>query len=627
VTPSYEAWNAALAGRFLQGHRDHPLYLYTDESVLEEVAAVVGVDPAAALTEFVSAVRETLGQDEPFRRWVLQARRGGPVGTVPSWLGVLCFLVLVAVERDSTRFQYYPELNGHLGRPGEARAPSGFDVHVPALFQRFNEWLLDEGSVHGLPTARSHEHFPNIGWPLSQAIVRPVDRALLVRLFASEHLDPEQDRSGGWLRAKLVPRLRTLAASPSRTRLLDLNDHHSEVLEDVLSQEYRAWDGAPVIVLGPRRVRVRLCLDETRGEWWLLAPRVDGTERQRWSLGSASGIVPAFKGAEVVLPDDELWRVLGAGDVGQIENGPILASPRVRLRWMSLDTRAGAWAEVGRRDAGQDQMLLVDEVGAQALSDIGGVSARRDAPPGQVLLFVPAGTCVFEEELPPKSSRPLLSGGLCLNRSTVTYLLTPTGLPVIAPASVARIAGEQLQVRDGVAVLAAAGLGEGEHSAEVDGHRVRFRLVERLQQGPVEAGTASWVSHLPVVPRLRLPHDGGSIWLVGERGQLEERPGTAATWLADLGLMANEVDVTSMVRSTWFEPAFVVSNSFRGKPWVEPVPPGLGKAQASELPRALNRSAARDLVSKLLVGYSPAARAADASWKRAFAALMRTAHA
>lgn len=627
MTRSYDEWNSALAGRFLQEHAGQPLYLYTDESVLQEICGEVGVDPADALSGFVSAVRDTLGHDEPFRKWMLEARREVPVDSFPAWLGVLCFLVLVSVERESTRFQYYPELNAHLGRPGDGKAPPGFDVHVPALFTRFNEWLLGDGSRHGTPTARSHEHFPNIGWPLSQAIVRPVDRALLVRLFASQHLIPGEERSGGWLRARLAPRLQTMAASPSRTRLLGLNEHHPEILEDVLLQEHRLWDGAESISLGPRRVRVRLCLDETRGEWWLLAPRVEGTERKRWTLGTASGHVPSFKGIEAAVEEVELWRLLGSGDVGQIEDGPILSSPRARMRWLSIDTRAGAWAEVGRRDPAQDQLLLVDVAGATALRGADGVVNRGDAPPGHELLFVPAGTRALEEELPAFGLRPQLSGGLCLSHSTSTYLLVPSGCPVIAPATDARVAGQQLEVKGGAASLADAALAAGEHVVEADGHRLRFRLVERLQQGPVETVASSWVDGLPIAPHLRLPHERGSIWLVGERGQLEERPAIAPAWVTGLGLMANEVDVTSMVSSTWFEPSFVVSSCFHGKPWIEAIPDGMAKPQSTERPRELNRAAARELVSKLLLGYGPPARTADERWKRAFAGLMRTAHA
>ncbi len=254
MTPEYDAWNAALAARFLQERPGQPLYLYTDESVLEEVAGDVGVDAAKALPSFLDAVRSTLVGAEPFRRWALESARAVGDGEPPRQLAVLCFLVLVAVERETTRFQYYPELNQHLRRPGQG-APPGFDRHVPRLFVHFNAWLEGAGSRHGTPTAAPPTHFPNVGWPLSQAIVRPTDRALLVRLFFAARLGPRQSRSGSWLRGQIVPRLRTTADSASRTRLLQLHENHRETLDDVLEREYAAWNGEPVASLGPKAAR------------------------------------------------------------------------------------------------------------------------------------------------------------------------------------------------------------------------------------------------------------------------------------------------------------------------------------------------------------------------------------
>jgi hypothetical protein len=626
VTPEYLAWNAALASRFLQGHAGEPLYLYTDEAVLEEVCAQVGVPAVDALSSFVSAVRGATRSNEPFRSWLLESARAVPEGSVPSYLGVLCFLVLAAVERETTRFQYYPELNAFLGRPRDAGAPAGFDVHVPGMFRHFNEWLQSDGAIHGVPTARSHEHFPNIGWPLSQAIVRPLDRALLVRLFASQHLSPGAAHTGAWLRAKLVPRLTTSAASPSRSRLLDLNDNHGELLEDVLEQEYRAWDGAASIAIGPRRVLVRVCHDETRGEWWLLAPRIPGTEGSTWHIGEASGAVPRFKGAEVALPDEELWRLVGSGDIGRIEEGPVLCSRAARMRWLALDTAAGAWAEVGRRDPGADQLVLVDVADAERLCAVAGIARREGAPPGHALLQVSTGTLLDEQALPAAQARPRFEGGLRLSGATSTYLRVPTGLPRIRPAVVARLGDEPLVVEGGEARLPAQALAAGDHVVEVDGERLPFRLVDRLQQGPADTAAPAWIDELPAVRRLRVPHDSGSIWLVGERGELEERPGSKPSWLEHLNLLAAEVDVASAVRTTWFEPAYIVS-SFQGKAWVERVPDAMAQAQPSERPRDLNKAHARELVSHLFTGYGPKAREHDAQWKRCMAALLRTAHA
>jgi hypothetical protein len=626
VTPAYGAWNAALSHRFLQERTGEPLYLYTDESVLEEVCGQVGVAAADALEAFVSAIRPTLGQGQPFRSWAVQASRPVPHGETPGWLAVLCFLVLVSVERETTRFQYYPELNAYLART-DTGAPPGFEEHIPVLFRRFNDWLLADGSVHGGPTARAHPHFPNIGWPLSQAIVRPVDRALLVRLFVSEGLGTKEPHSGAWLRIKLFPRLQASATSPSRTRLLDLNDNHTEVLEDVLLHAYREWDGSSSVSLGPRRALLRLCFDEARGDWWLLCPRLEGMERKPWRIGTMTGIVPPFKGLEAALPEPELWRLLGSGDIGEIEGGPILTSRGARLRWFSVDGRAGAWAEVGRRDTAVEQLVLIGSGDVRALQGGLGLEAIEGAAFGHNLLRVPAGVLLSEHEMPAPDVRPRLEGGLCLNYSTGTYLHARSGLPVVRPGAGAVLDGSPLPLRDGAAVLESAVLGVGDHVIDVAGSRLQMRLVDRMQQGPLPPDLHSWVDEVPVVPRVVVPWEAGSIWLVGERGELEQRPVVAPAWAEALRLTISEIDVTSTVRSTWFEPAFVIADSFRGKPWVAPVPAGAAEAQPGERSRLLNPAAARALVTRLLTGYQPVARQSDARWKRAFAALLRTAHA
>ncbi len=158
-----------------------------------------------------------------------------------------------------------------------------------------------------------------------------------------------------------------------------------------------------------------------------------------------------------------------------------------------------------------------------------------------------------------------------------------------------------------------------------DGQHLNLRLVHRLQDGPLESSEPTWHQQLPVVPRVRLPHSEGKVWLVGSHGEVAERLPVNATWASDLGLMVTEVDVTGMVGSTWFPPAFAISASYVGKPWVEPVPSDLAEAQPtdSKLPSA---ASLRVLVAQLLLDYQPAARKSDARWKRAFAGLMRTAH-
>ena len=195
---SYRAWNRALSDRFLQRARHTPLYLYTDRGVIEEVAPQVGIPADTAMRDFVGTVTSVLTGKEPFRRWADESARLVKPGGTPAYVAVLCFLVLAGVEQERVNFNYYPELNELMGRDAKAGPPPGFERDIPLMFNRFNLWLEGEGSVHGTPTAKPPAHYPYVGWPLSQALVRPADRMCVQRhLFGSLNLRPGERLGGG----------------------------------------------------------------------------------------------------------------------------------------------------------------------------------------------------------------------------------------------------------------------------------------------------------------------------------------------------------------------------------------------------------------------------------------------
>jgi hypothetical protein len=628
VTDDYYVWNAALTARFLQDRPGEPLYLYTDDAVLQEVAGEVGVDASQATSSFSRAVVDTLQGQEPFRRWAFEARRfaQGDGAGPPPYFAVLCFLVLVAVERETTRFQYYPELNQHLGRPAAQGAPPGFTEHVFRLFSSFNDWLRGPGAVHGTPTAVPPEHLPNVGWPLSQALVRPTDRAHLVRIFAAMGLTPGRATSVGSLRARVVPRLRTSTASSSQARLVHLYQQHPETFDELLQREFEAWDGSSTADVGPKSVQLRLCYDESFGEWWFLAPPVSGAEGRGWRIGSATGQVNPFKGLEATPA--ELWQLVGGGTVGQIDHGPALVSQRRPHRWLSLDLRAGGWAEVAQRDLSMDQLVLVSR-SDPGFGSLEGVKEIEAVTPGFDVYAVAAGVDVdaLGAPSPVKVQEARLDGGLCLNRATHTYLHCKSGAPQLVGAlRPVLVDGEPFEPREGTLDLAALHLGEGTHEVRGDGTTIHFRLVGEVKVGPSDEPVDSWIDGMTTSDRLAIPHDRGNVWLIGTNGEAEERKPVSPAWLTDLGLLRNQVDVSALIRNAAFPPAYVVSPSYMGKPWVQAVPGAYKVSTVFESPRPLNLAAARMLVEALLVDYRPSRMREDRAWKRALAAFLRTAH-
>ncbi|WP_374457304.1 hypothetical protein [Nocardioides sp.] len=624
MNPHYERWNRALSDRFLQGRGNEPLYLYVDDAVLQEVAGEAGADSGEAVDDFVAAVKSTLDDDQPFAPWERRSRVLSSSET-PTHLAVLCFLVLVAVEREETHFSYYPGLNRALGRPADGGAPPGFHKHVDLLFTRFNEWL--ERSGHGSPTAAPTPSFPHVSWPLSQAVVRPADRALLVRLFAALGLEPRQGRSAESLAKTVLPRLWTQAESGSRTRLLDLAQQHRDIFESTVLQLYLSWDGSLRAQSGPKFSNVRLCHEETSGDWWFLGPAVPGTDGHRWTVGSASGMVRAIKGFEATPSD--LWTLVGSGTVGAVDDGPTLRSPARDVRWLSTDMRAGGWAEVGQRDHQADQLAIAERPAAGSLSAVPGVESRGTAPSGASIFFVGRGVAVDEPDGRSGPLRPSLRGGLRLRAATSSFLLSEYGAPEIlgCPGERANVGYIEHRVVEGTVSIDGPSLGQGDHEVRCDGGAVRFRLVDRLLAPGTHPADPPWYDDLPPSPRIEVPHRaGGPVWVVGPDGALQERGVAEVRWLQDLGLDATAVDVTGMVGSTQFTPLFVVSSPTPSRVWVTPVPQRLRRPNLGAERRSYDRLRARSLVSRLLTDVGPPEIQGDREWKKVLAAVMREVH-
>lgn len=624
MTPEYRDWNEALARRHLVERSGHPLYLYTDDSILEEVGADLGLAVDLAPGHFTAAVVASLRGAEPFRDWAVAAR-AYQQAEPPPYLAVLCFLVFVAVERETTQFQYYPELNRYLGVVGGA-APDGFDVHVPMLFRAFNAWLEGPGAVHGTPTARSHEHWSYIGWPLSQAVVRPVDRSLLAQLFHAVGLRPGEGLKASALRGKVLPRLRRAGESPSRTRLLDLDVRDPDVLDDILEHEYAGWNGGPVAAGGLLRVPLRLCFYESDGAWLFRCVLPKAFAGREYRIGSTVGTVPSFD-MQVEPPD--LWALLGRGEVGQVVDGPALYSRAARTRWLAVDRQVGGWAEVAGYRPEAAHIALVPPGDSPWFAGLPGVTQPAVSTIPFDVWSVPAGLTLAPEPISAAEVPPALVGGLPLGLQTRTYLHADTGAPAVVNAAEVQWLGRAVPLVAGQASLDLNGAGPGRHEVVADGQLLTFRTETHLQEPGGYDGQADWVEALPVHSgRVRVPNRHGRIWLVGlEEGQLEERPSPIVKWIEHLDLQASLLDVTDLVRSAAFVTAYVVSIGGGGlAAYVARVPERLRSSSSGASRKPVNQESARQLVSKMLQGCVPESISNDREWKSCQSKIMRVAH-
>lgn len=280
VGTDYQAWNQAIADYFYHPtFADRPVYLQIDEDVLLEIARHIGVKPERAALFFKSAIRLQIDRHRknPFasilsdtNRWIQKLKRN-PV-MPPPFLALLGICVLAASkmspdpEHGISGGNYYVHLNELLGF-NETGAPPCFD-EVTELWPLLNEWLAEynHGKL-GLPTAETHSHFKNIGYPISQSLLRNSDRQKLPDFFRWEGLE-----SGDLLELdEIIPRLQLWTSLTTCT----LNNHGQAIFRhgsktlvrqaaQVVLNELKLWDGGAIDTEGRRYAKMELRVDRQR---------------------------------------------------------------------------------------------------------------------------------------------------------------------------------------------------------------------------------------------------------------------------------------------------------------------------------------------------------------------------
>ncbi len=197
----YEAWNQALSDYFFNPHQTgRPTYLQVDVDTLQKLAPTMGVSPEDVETDFVNTVRSQLYtvNRAPFQRianWMYDWQRSpqGPDQSPPciAMLG-LCVLAASRMHRDHEHasHNYYVRLNELLGWR-QSSQPRDFDRVVTPFWDRLNDWLdNDNGGRLGVATATPSGRLIYIGYPLSQCLLRDVDRDRLPDFFAFARINP-----------------------------------------------------------------------------------------------------------------------------------------------------------------------------------------------------------------------------------------------------------------------------------------------------------------------------------------------------------------------------------------------------------------------------------------------------
>jgi hypothetical protein len=285
---SYRSWQDALETRYLPESPGAWVIFFVDDEELRYLAPRAD-DPASDLAAAAGEMLTWSRGDVflPVRRQAAQWRLG-PQADPPPVLPLLAASVLAAsrmhADAQVAANNFYLRLAQVL-RPGlpppvqeQARRQLIDRADDLAAFWRdLDRWLRDNGG-RGRSTIRAHSKLTRIGYPLSQAVVRWSDRAVLTHFFAALGL-PE---AGVPAARAVLTCLRIWAERPrgiSQAMMNWLgNDEMADMVAEVVHGLAESWDGAVLDPRGLRRLEFRLVLDLAEGQARWAVPAVQGVD-------------------------------------------------------------------------------------------------------------------------------------------------------------------------------------------------------------------------------------------------------------------------------------------------------------------------------------------------------------
>lgn len=520
------AWNLALAGWFFReefaGRR---AFLCVDEETLDSIGRDSGITDGDALDSLTRAVQPRVRNSSPLESWIHDSsgwRRSGFVGP-PPFLSVLAITVLAATMLgDPNDRSYYPRLNDLLGLPGRGM-PRYFDSDIQQLWTCLNEWLDDvQHGALGVATATNElSAFPNVGWALSQTVLRPSDRARLPFLFGALGVYPGQRVDGHLLVTGL--RRSGLASQGMSRRLADVLDDPTltDSLAATLASELAGWDGTLRDEVGRRAAQLLLTFHQRSRAFGVAIRTPSDLVHLGLSLGGGAP-VPLGEAADLqplpvpvtasLLNGTSLSAELvefGVGD-RSASNAPKairLVMPRVDLHLLTPNDGLARWVDVRSAELHRRHIVLVRAEIAQAAVDVMGSLSQTapratsiPCPAGWVYYqFEPVRTRAVDGKLAVLSPRgtevSTLDGGLPISaRSRLFLSAGPPDVLLDLTDSDATPAVDGKPVPDinrlGRLRLADRGLTAGTHRIDVGGTHLTLRLVDEHAVGPANCSLA-----------------------------------------------------------------------------------------------------------------------------------------
>jgi hypothetical protein len=396
----YLRWNDAIADVvYSTSNAGQPVYLDLEDHVLDAIRNKV--DPAArsATVGLVRAVRDALQVDggpaamlrpllDRLERW----ERGDPEDPPPT----LALLAVMSLAAENMREGNGKAANNFYGRLAELlsfdddqredfisayRKLRAGRATSDVLWGSLSLWQeLLEGN-RGLVTVFADRNV-HVSLPMSQALVREVDRDKFRAMFALYGLAPHSalpmaemaEVIDDWMSRDPCP------ASHQLERLWKRDPDARERIADVAKLTLESWDGSGLTVAhGPKGARLNLDHIRIRGrmrsfprkgvELSLLVPAIDGLVAES---ATVIGLAGEDLGEVDLIPAASGW--IGLADVGALDPSSFLAGetklrlagsgslvrrrPR-RVVPLRFDDLLQGYLECERVNLGDDFMLLV----------------------------------------------------------------------------------------------------------------------------------------------------------------------------------------------------------------------------------------------------------------------------
>ncbi|QLY33302.1 hypothetical protein H0264_14625 [Nocardia huaxiensis] len=505
-------------------------------SLADAVRCVVDINRGASMFSQVLAAHAAWGagaRDQP-----------------PPTLPVLVLSVLAASEMRSdaagARHSYYIRLAQALLPDGsEAELETvrmylrdrGAFTQVAEMWKQIHSWIGEQGESFGTSTIPENPEPSRIGYPLSQALIRRSDRAVLTRFF------DRMDLTSGVVHSPdaLLDLLKVWTHGRSR----GFSDRFLEVLDDPDIVDYLrpliyklaiSWDGKVITAEGLRRLEIRLTLDLDRHRAWWVIPAVAQVPGDTLA-GKTGGA--AFSVSITPDPYSSMFEAKGLPPVTPktITNGLAARGSRCMAEFppsqflvLADNADAGGWTSVDAIQAYEEHVFLTvwdiqttveralkeaadsgwkrmsDQIASEILHGYSiyyGVTFSDHEALESAMRLLPASLAA--KLRPGATARPRLINGLPLHRkfSRNTYLAggePDLELPVGAdPRDVEVVLDQDRTQRFRASVfpipLCRSGpYGEGSHSVSADGETLTF--VVRRSAGnayePPGVGRLSW---------------------------------------------------------------------------------------------------------------------------------------